>query len=129
MKVHNQSFFFNFSLVELHVSLNSYGSVDLPEDFIHSSLTKLFVNNCDINDWAHITKLGRAFPCLQMLTVMETRISRLSSDKNFTEFPVLTVLNISKCQIASWEELDKFRLFPSLTNLRITDLPLIEVGI
>lgn len=113
-------------LTELHVSLNKYKFVDLPESFVHNSLTKLFVNDCEIQDWSDISRLGKAFPGLQMLNIIETKIRTLSADSHFTEFPNLSALNISKCQIESWEEIDKFRQFPSLTNLRIMDIPLLE---
>ncbi|XP_060596320.1 tubulin-specific chaperone cofactor E-like protein isoform X1 [Ruditapes philippinarum] len=114
------------NLTELHVSLNKYKTVNLPAECVHSSLTKLFVNNSQIEKWAEISKLGVAFPCLQTLNVIDSNISNFSLDGDFKNFPALTDLNISQCQMESWEEVDKFCQFPALINLRITDIPLVK---
>ena len=116
------------SLSELHLSLNKYEEVDLPDSSCHRSVTKLFVNECKLHNWKDIDKLGKSFPCLESLNVIKSALTTIEEDRIKECFPALKALNISGNPVESWEEIDKLRLFPALESLRIFEVPLFEVS-
>ena len=89
------------SLEELHLSLNNYTSVDLPEDFIYPSLTRLFFNKNRVEAWSQVSRLGRAFPGLQQLYLAETGLASLDEDGDrlAQQFPTLALLSLNKTQL------------------------------
>lgn len=114
------------SLTELHLSLNDFKHVELPTNLQHLSLTRIFLNGCDIQNWSDLSEIGYAFPNLESLNIIQTNIETLSNDDKYEEFAALCSLNISESKIKCWDEIDKFRRFPSLTSLRISDVPFFE---
>lgn len=113
-------------LRELHLSLNNYESVDLPDDTCQKSLSKLFLNNCRFHQWTDIAKLGVYFPCLEFLNIIKSNIESVSSENVKESFKLLKNLNLSGNPLCSWEEIDKFRLFSALQNLRIAEVPFLD---
>ncbi|XP_052804256.1 tubulin-specific chaperone cofactor E-like protein [Mya arenaria] len=114
------------SLSELHLSMNQFTHVDLPRNFTHPSVSKLFMNNTNLRDWHDISKLGIAFPNLVSMTIIDSDVDHLPDEEVYKEFSKLSVLNISKANLTSWDEIDNFRRFPQLSSLRITGVPFLE---
>lgn len=119
--------FLDDSLQELHLSINQYQKVGLPINFRHQTMSRLFMNDCNIDCWEEIRKLGQAFPNLESLTIINSNIRSLSNCEDFSEFEKLECLNIGQCCLSSWEDVDKFRKFPALDHLRISGVPFLEV--
>ena len=119
------------SLEELHLSLNNYTSVDLPEDFIYPSLTRLFFNKNRVEAWSQVSRLGRAFPGLQQLYLAETGLASLDEDGDrlAQQFPTLALLSLNKTQLGGWPEVERLRLLPALTDVRLQGIPFFEVGV
>ena len=122
---------FHCSLEELHLSLNKYTSVDLPEDFVYPSLTRLFFNKNHVDSWSHVSCLGRAFPNLQQLYLAETGVASLDEDGDrlAQQFPSLVLLSLNKTRLGSWQEVERLRLLPSLTDVRLQGIPFFEVWV
>lgn len=120
----------DFSLEELHVSLNAYKSVDLPSEFKHCGrkLCKLYMNNNEISDWGEISKIAKAFPFIHTLNLITSELSSLPDTILRDEFRRLMLLNLSQSKLKSWEEIDKLGRFVVLDNLRITEVPFLDVS-
>ncbi len=113
---------------ELHLSLNDYKSVDVPPDLCYPSLHKLNFNANLVSDWAEIAKLGRLFPNLEHLVLMECKFTSFGAASEIAAtFPKLTILNVNKTQINDWSEIDKLREFPALGDVRLVGIPFFEV--
>ncbi|XP_077993197.1 tubulin-specific chaperone cofactor E-like protein [Glandiceps talaboti] len=111
-------------LEELHLSLNSYGTVDI-SGTPHTGIKLLQFNNNGITDFQQICKLGKVFPNLEHLYLVENNIQMLSG--NFPDsFPCLKCLSITNNEISSWEELDKINEFPKLSDIRIKCIPFLD---
>ncbi|KAL3885866.1 hypothetical protein ACJMK2_025897 [Sinanodonta woodiana] len=114
-------------LVELHLSLNNYATVDLPSDCQQNSLTRLFLNENKFREWQEIIKLGQAFHSLENMVMINVNIESIVVDGPHCDvFSKLVALNISKTNLGSWEEIDKLDLFPSLQDVRLWDIPFLE---
>lgn len=114
-------------LEELHLSLNGYTTVDLPEDLRYPSLRRLFFSKNPISSWAEWSKLGRAFPGLQLLFMADTEVDHLGEESSIaTAFPVLEVLSLNRTLLGSWTDIDKLRLFPMLRDVRLQGIPFLE---
>ena len=120
---------FDFSLQELHLSMNRYYTVNIPDNYHHTSLSRLFMNDSNIENWEDICKLGRAFPSIESLTVINSNIKCLADCEQYSEFSHLTCLNISHCCLTCWNDVDRFRKFPVLDHLRISGVPFLEVRV
>ncbi|KAK7099859.1 uncharacterized protein [Littorina saxatilis] len=116
------------NIEELHLSLNNYTSVDLPPDFVHPSLARLFFNGNPVNDWSHVRSLGLAFPNMKQLFLADTDISSLEDDVEHLAqaFPSLEMLSLNKSLLEGWEEVEQLRLFPTLTDVRVLGIPFLE---
>ncbi|XP_067679505.1 tubulin-specific chaperone cofactor E-like protein [Haliotis asinina] len=114
-------------LNELHLSLNDYSLINIPDHFSYPSLHKLHFNDNNVTDWSEIKRLGHTFTQLKNLVLTTCELTSLGDKEEIAAaFPHLSVLNINKTCINSWEEIDKVRLFPALTHIRVVGIPLFE---
>ena len=122
----------NSSVSELHLSMNGMTQVQIPDHTKYLSVTSLYINDNEINDWEDLTKIGRLFPNLEHLVMMKNPVAGIADDlmeDAVQSFLKLNSINISHILITSWEELERFRWFPSLTDVRLQGIPLWTVSI
>ncbi|XP_070549076.1 tubulin-specific chaperone cofactor E-like protein [Ptychodera flava] len=111
-------------LEEIHLSLNNFGTVEISDD-TYPKVKMFQFNNNSITDFREICKLGKMFPGLEHLYLIENNIKDLSGDIP-ASFPCLKCISLSGTEINSWEALEKFNLFPTLTDIRMKGLPLLK---
>ncbi|XP_077985883.1 tubulin-specific chaperone cofactor E-like protein [Glandiceps talaboti] len=111
-------------LEEVHLSLNNYETVDL-SGTAHTGVKLLQFNNNGVTDFHQICKLGKMFPNLEYLYLVENNIKKLSGDIP-ASFPCLKCLSLSCNEISSWEELDGINEFPRLSDIRIKSIPFLD---
>ena len=116
---------FSFSVEELHLSLNSYGTVSQDPRQFKNVKSLLFVNN-NIKDWNCVINVGRSFPCLKSLIVSENPFAHVLDNDVASIFPELTTLSISQSKINDWNSVDILRKFPALTDVRLVKTPLLK---
>ena len=116
-----------FSLEELHISLNDLRHIEVTEETPYPALHLLHISTNGLTDWEDIEKLGRFFPNLEQLFMIENPIREISQENLAASFLNLEGINISGTAVASWKELEKFRHFPKLRAIRLKGIPLLEV--
>lgn len=124
-------FVFPFSLEELHISINDFKHINVTDQTPYPTLRLLHINTNGLTDWEDVEKLGRYFPNLEQLCMIENPIREIlvNSEENVSaNFPHLEAINISSTAVASWKELQKFCLFPKLHAIRLKGIPLLEVS-
>ena len=99
----------------------------------HTSLARLYFdyNRNGLTSWEDVDTLGRFFPNLKQLCMLENPVEEISieGERGVADtFPHLEVINISDTTVASWRELEKFRQFPKLCAIRLKGIPLLEVS-
>ncbi|KAJ8683856.1 hypothetical protein QAD02_019648 [Eretmocerus hayati] len=78
------------SLEELHLSLNEYKTVELGTDNpdgLHHSLKRLHFTGNPVELWHEVSKLGRAFPSLESLSLAECPIRSLDTELRHAPSP------------------------------------------
>jgi len=90
-------------------------------------VTKLYVNETNLKEHEDLFRLGKAFPNLVSLTVIDSQVDTLPVDADYSVFSHLNALNISNGGFTSWEQIDNIRRFPALTSLRINGVLFLEV--
>ncbi|KAL5020308.1 hypothetical protein ScPMuIL_003200 [Solemya velum] len=117
------------SLIELHLSLNGYISVESSssQDFQHPALLKLHFNRNRIRQFSELNRLGQIFPCLESFVNIDSDLDTMCSELQVYErFSKLRCLNISNTKLETWEDIDCLRKFPSLTEARVKDIPFLQ---
>lgn len=110
-------------LQELHLSINSYRTVTLPDTFQHPTIQRLHFNENLVTEWAELAKLSHAFPNLHTLIACGNpiqEITELSSDL----FPSLHTLNLNDCALCSWASLEHLHILGKLKDLSVMTVPL-----
>ncbi len=114
--------------MELHLSLNSYHSVDTSHCLPHLSLLQLFFNENNITHWEHMSNIGQIFPNLEQLVIIANPIASLGpKEKAGENLAKLKAINLQETQIKSWEEVEKLRGIPALTDIRLRRTPVLQV--
>ncbi|KAK3107515.1 hypothetical protein FSP39_016332 [Pinctada imbricata] len=113
---------------ELHLSLNKFSSVDIPENFPpYASLIKLHFAQNKIKEWSELNKIGRTFPNLEVFVGMESELETLQCEDDFEDyFSKLSSLNLSATKLQSWEDVDEIKNFPALKGVRLSGVPFLE---
>ena len=103
----------------------------VPTEYEYFAAPKLDENaylTAHVTDWQEVIKLGKAFPNLENLVLLDNPIENVNPvDESLKAFSKLRSLNLSGTQIKDWSELEKLRQFPSLKELRTQDIPLLQV--
>ena len=114
-------------LTELHLSLNNFMTVDVPNGKPFPKVTELYINENQFVAWEEISKLGKLFPALRSLVMIGNPLARLDGDDPGLCFESLESLNISNAKLESWDELKKLTSFTSLVDIRALGIPFFEV--
>ena len=72
---------------ELHLSLNEYSQVTMETSETFPGITTLHINGNKFSDWSEIAKLGKLFPNLQTLVMMENPITTIDTSSVKESFP------------------------------------------
>lgn len=112
-------------LQELHLSVNTYTTVDLPEAFLHSQLQRLYLNDNQISEWEELAKLSSAFPNLQALIACNNPIQGIPPLTGET-FPALQTLNLNSSCLLSWQSIQHLASLCRLEDLSVLKVPVGE---
>ena len=119
----NKTLFFFCSLVELHLSLNCYSSI--PEcNKSCATVKRLHFNGNDVRDWEEVEKLGKIFPNLETLIIMENPLCNVERNTK-DSFLSLKCLSLTKTMLNSWEHIENLRNFVSLNGVKLIDIALL----
>lgn len=72
--------------------------------------------------------LGKIFPGLTNLVMMEMPLSEITGGKLDANFCCLKSLNLGNTKLSSWTELEKLKGFPCLTDVRVHGIPFLEAS-
>ncbi|XP_028401968.1 tubulin-specific chaperone cofactor E-like protein isoform X4 [Dendronephthya gigantea] len=112
------------SLIELHLSLNDYSSV--PEcDKCCTTVKRLHFNGNKIQHWNEVEKLGKMFPYLETLIIMENPLSNVERSCQDVSFLDLKCLSLTKTKLDSWEHIEALRKFENLNQVKLMGIPLL----
>lgn len=103
----------------LHLSLNTYTTVDLPQAFLHSQLYN------QISVWEELAKLSHAFPNLQVLIACNNPIRDIPLLTG-EAFPALQTLNLC---LSSWQSIQHLASLCRLKDLSVLEVPVGEVPV
>ena len=112
-------------LQELHLSVNTYTTVDLPQDFLHSQLQRLYLNDNQISVWEELAKLSPAFPNLRALIACNNPIQHIPSLTEET-FSTLQTLNLNSSCLCSWQSILHLATLRQLEDLSMLKAPVGE---
>ena len=110
-------------LQEVHLSINSYRTVALPDTFQHSTVQRLHFNENLITEWAELAKLSHAFPNLRTLIACGNPIQEIP-ELPPDLFPSLQTLNLNDCALCSWASLEHLHALGKLVGLSVMKVPL-----
>ncbi|ELU09514.1 hypothetical protein CAPTEDRAFT_44184, partial [Capitella teleta] len=118
------------NLGELHLSLIELNELrPLESDFRFPSVKELYINRIGIdNSEKTLCVLGRIFPCLENLVMLNNAVTSLAStQKEIREsFPCLKSLNISETELQEWSEVEKIKFFPVLSSVRLQGIQFLQ---
>lgn len=113
------------ALQELHLSLNNYESVDLP-DRSYPNVRRIYISkNPALRCWRQIGTLLAAFPRLQCLSMADCGVDTIP-DKLGDLLPCVSQLNISNWPLECWKLLERLNQLPKLLELRCQGLRLLQ---
>ena len=72
---------------ELHLSLNEYSQVTMESTETFPGITTVHINGNKFSDWSEIAKLGKLFPNLQTLVMMENPVTTIETSSVKESFP------------------------------------------
>ena len=120
-------FYFNSSVLDLHLSFNQLSHLYEVDPPLSSSVAFLHIDNNNIDDTTQLSRIGSLFPNMESLGFIGNPIRTFPQselDSISASFPRLICMNMSESKISAWEELEKLRSFPSLLDLRVQGIPL-----
>lgn len=113
---------------ELHLSLNGFLSVEYAVDCAFPRVTSLHMNGNSISRWAEMESLGKVFPGLANLVMMDMPMCELTGERPDANFCCLKSLNLGNTNLSSWTELEKLKSFPCLTDVKVHGIPFLEAS-
>jgi len=112
------------NLQELHLSLNNYTSMEMPNTY--PNITRLYISgNPDLSSFDEISNLVSAFPQLEGLTMADCNVSSIPLSFQ-SLLPHLQSLNITNWPIDDWESLERLNNLPNLSELRCQGVKVLE---
>lgn len=115
------------NLEELYLCLNEYKQVQLNCGKQYPYMKLVHLSGNPITSWDEFMKIGKVFPNLETLVIVDCEVNSFSSESEFeTIFYHLSTLNMNNNKLSQWDEIDKLRLFPSLQDIRVLGLPFYE---
>lgn len=106
------------SIVDLHLSLNNYESIQLNAKKTYPNIKFLYLSgNPKLCNWNDIKLLMKTFPKLEALTMADCNIVSIP-EHVIAHLKNLIRLNISNWPINQWESIDRLNQLPKLVNLR-----------
>ncbi|XP_033119561.1 tubulin-specific chaperone cofactor E-like protein [Anneissia japonica] len=112
-------------LEELHFSLIDKSNIATVDPHQWPSVKCLHCSNSGLATSQDIQALGRMFPSLQSLIIVENPFCDFGDNIEMF-FPELKCLNISKTGLSEWNELEKLRKLPKLREIRLKGIPLLD---
>lgn len=110
---------------ELHLSLNGYSTVPECEEFFES-VKRLHFNGNNIKHWQEVERLGRMFPNLETLMIMENPLENLQRESKDNSLVSLQALYLTKTMLSKWEDVDSLsRNFVSLKEVKLLGIPVV----
>lgn len=109
---------------ELHLSLNGYSSVPECKE-LFASVKRLHFNGNDIKHWQEVERLGRMFPNLETLIIMENPLENLQRESKDSNLVSLKALYLMKTMLSKWKDIDALRNFVSLKEVKFLGIPLV----
>ena len=114
------------SVVNLHLSLNDYSSVEICPRKSYPNIRHLFLSgNPKLNSWDDVESLRRSFPNLESLTMADCSIGHVP-DFALDHLEQLSAINISNWPIKSWSCIDRLSQLDKLITLRCAGIPILE---
>lgn len=107
----------------MHLSINNYSVIALPESFQHPNVQRLHFNDNHITEWTELAKLSRAFPKLHTLIACGNPIHEIP-ELDCGLFPCLQTLNLNDSALSSWASLEHLQALCSLQELSVMKVPL-----
>lgn len=89
------------------------------------SVKRLHFNGNYIEDWAEVEKLGKIFPNLETLIIMENPLSNIKRKDGQNSYTRLKSLSLTKTNLNSWEDIDNLKKFLILDEVKLFDIPLL----
>jgi len=114
-------------LKELHLSFNEYSTVDITTDVTYPKMLEVHFNGNHVASWAEMKHLGRLFPDLERLIMMDNPLTEFSEGDSNSEFKSLKALCLTRTLISSWTELERLKHFPCLTDVKLLGIPFFQV--
>lgn len=106
------------SVVDLHLSLNNYDSIQLNPINSHPNIKFLYLSgNPELRNWNDVKQLMQTLPALEGLTMADCNIDSIPEDV-VPYLANLVSINISNWPIKSWNCLDRLNQLPNLVKLR-----------
>jgi len=114
------------SVVNLHLSLNEYSSVEICPSKSYPNIRQVFLTgNPKLDSWEDVEALRRAFPNLESLTMANCSIGHVP-EFALDHLEQLSAINISNWPIKSWACIDRLSQLEKLVSLRCSGIPLLE---
>ena len=120
---HGNSIF--YSLVELHLSLNDCDVVPEFNNPCTTTVKRLHFNGNNIKHWEEVEKLGKMFPNLETLIIMENPLSNMKRRSKDESFLSLKCLSLTKTKLSTWEHIEDLRKFLNLTEVKLIGISLL----
>lgn len=106
------------SVVDLHLSLNNYDSINLNQSKCYPNIKFLYLSgNPKLGNWDDVKLLMKTFPSLEGLTMADCNIGCIPQDV-IPFLQNLASINISNWPIESWQCIDRLNQLPKLVKLR-----------
>lgn len=112
-------------MVELHLSLNDYGVVPEFNNLCTTTVKRLHFNGNNIEHWEDVEKLGKMFPNLETLIIMENPLSNVKRKSKDESFLSLKCLSLTKTKLSTWEHIEDLSKFVNLTGVKLIGISLL----
>ncbi|KAH9422640.1 hypothetical protein DERP_003317 [Dermatophagoides pteronyssinus] len=114
------------SIVDLHLSLNNYESIQLNAKKTYPNIKFLYLSgNPKLCNWNDIKLLMKTFPKLEGLTMADCNIISIP-EHVLIHLKNLVSLNISNWPINEWISIDRLNQLPKLIKLRCQGIPILN---
>jgi hypothetical protein len=112
------------SLLELHLSLNDYSSVPEYDDPC-TTVKRLHFNGNRIEHWEEVEKIGKMFPNLETLIIVENPLLNVERSSENSSFLSLKCLSLTQTKLTTWEHIEDLKKFVNLKEVKLIGISLL----
>ena len=90
-----------------------------------TTVKRLHFNGNNIEHWKEVEKLGKMFPTLETLIIMENPLSSVERKCDGESFLSLKCLSLTKTKLSTWEHIEDLRKFVNLNEVKLIGISLL----